>query len=277
MTIPAKIPFFITTENKALVEAIMAARSKHPVNILIRGKHGLGKSELTRQLAATFKMDYVPVPINLLQESGQLMGHDEFLDNQTTFIISNFVKAVRTPSTLIHLEELNRPESPKALGELFPILDDSRMIIHDKIGEVRVAPGVVFVATLNEGFEYTGVDPLDEALRDRFHFIELGYLPPHEEIDLLKMRTGLAGPVVTQLIELINSLRYDGQDPIHVSTRRTLMMAELMQANLSMQAAIVNSIAIDKDKLESILMRFDFAGQMGSTGGRIGKGEYVLL
>jgi nitric oxide reductase NorQ protein len=275
--IPVKIPFFITTENKALIESIMAGRSKHPVNILIRGKHGLGKSELARQLAATYQMDYVPVPINLLQESGQLMGHDEFLDNQTQFIVSNFVKAVRTPHSVIHLEELNRPESPKALGELFPILDDSRMIVHDKIGEVRVAEGIVFVATLNEGFEYTGVDPLDEALRDRFHYIELGYLPPEKEIELIKMRTGLTGTVVERLIELINSLRYDGQDPIHVSTRRTLMMAELMQTGLPMQQAIVNSIAIDKDKLESILMRFDFSGQMGKTGGRIGKGEYVLL
>jgi nitric oxide reductase NorQ protein len=275
--IPAKIPFFITSENKALIESIMASRARHPVNILIKGKHGLGKSELTRQMAATYKMDYVPVPINLLQESGQLMGHDEFQENQTTFVISNFVKAVRTANTLIHLEELNRPESPKALGELFPILDDSRMIIHDKIGEVKVAQGVVFIATLNEGFEYTGVDPLDEALRDRFHFIELGYLPPHEEIDLIKMRTGLAGPIVKQYVELINSLRYDGQDPIHVSTRRSLMIAELMQAGLPMQTALINSIAIDKDKLESILMRFDFSGQMGATSGKIGKGDYVLL
>ncbi len=277
MSVPAKIPFFITTENKALIESIMASKSKHPVNILIKGKHGLGKSELARQLAATYKMDYVPVPINLLQESGQLMGHDEFLENQTQFLVSNFVKAVRTPQTLIHLEELNRPESPKALGELFPILDDSRMIIHDKIGEVRVAKGIVFVATLNEGFEYTGVDPLDEALRDRFHYVELGYLPPAQEIELIKMRTGLSGPVVKQLIDLINSLRYDGQDPIHVSTRRTLMMAELMKANLPMQQAIVNSIAIDKDKLESILLRFDFSGQMANAGGKTGKGEYVLL
>jgi nitric oxide reductase NorQ protein len=210
-------------------------------------------------------------------ESGQLMGHDEFKENETTFEVSNFVKAVRTPQTLIHLEELNRPESPKALGELFPILDDSRMIIHDKIGEVRVAKGIVFVATLNEGFEYTGVDPLDEALRDRFHYIELSYLPPPREVELIKMRTGLAGQVVEKLIELINSLRYDGQDPIHVSTRRTIMMAELMQNGLSMQQAIVNSIAVDKDKLESILMRFDFSGQMGKGGAKIGKGEYVLL
>jgi nitric oxide reductase NorQ protein len=275
--IPEKKPFFITAENKALIESIMAGRKKHPVNILIKGKHGLGKSELARQLAATYKMDYIPIPINLLQESGQLMGHDEFVDNQTTFVESNFVKAVRSPNSLIHLEELNRPESPKALGELFPLLDDSRMIVHDKIGEVRVAEGIVFVGTLNIGFEYTGIDPLDEALRDRFHFIELGYLPPEEEIKLIYMRTGLSGPQVKQLVELVNSLRYDGQDPIHVSTRRMLMIAELMQANLPMQAAIVNCIGIDKDKLESILLRFDFGGLLSSTKGKTGGGEYVLL
>jgi nitric oxide reductase NorQ protein len=275
--IPEKKPFFITAENKALIQSIMAGKDRHPVNILIKGKHGLGKSELARQLAATYQMQYIPIPINLLQESGQLMGHDEFVDNQTTFVESNFVRAVRTQNSVIHLEELNRPESPKALGELFPLLDDSRMIVHDKIGEVKVAPGTVFVGTLNVGFEYTGIDPLDEALRDRFHFVELGYLPPVEEANLIQMRTGLSGAPVNQLIELINSLRYDGQDPIHVSTRRILMIAELMQAKLPMQSAIVNSIGIDKDKLESILLRFDFGGLMTNARGKSGGGDYVLL
>jgi MoxR-like ATPase len=135
----------------------------------------------------------------------------------------------------------------------------------------------VFVGTLNVGFEYTGIDPLDEALRDRFHFIELGYLPPAEEANLIQMRTGLSGAPVNQLIELINSLRYDGQDPIHVSTRRILMIAELMQAKLPMQSAIVNSIGIDKDKLESILLRFDFGGLMTNARGKSGGGDYVLL
>jgi nitric oxide reductase NorQ protein len=275
--IPEKKPFFITAENKALIESIMAGKDKHPVNILIKGKHGLGKSELARQLAATYEMQYIPIPINLLQESGQLMGHDEFVDNQTTFVESNFVRAVRTPNSVIHLEELNRPESPKALGELFPLLDDSRMIVHDKIGEVKVAQGTVFVGTLNIGFEYTGIDPLDEALRDRFHFVELGYLPPAEEANLIKMRTGLAGRPVEQLIDLINSLRYDGQDPIHVSTRRILMIAELIQAGLPMQTAIVNSIGVDKDKLESILIRFDFGGISTGAKAKTSGGEYVLL
>jgi hypothetical protein len=91
------------------------------------------------------------------------------------------------------------------------------------------------------------------------------------------MRTGLTGRPVDQLVELVNSLRYDGQEPIHVSTRRMLMIAELMQANLPMQTAIVNCIGIDKDKLESILLRLDFGGLMADARGKAGNGEYVLL
>jgi DNA-binding IscR family transcriptional regulator len=56
-----------------------------------------------------------------------------------------------------------------------------------------------------------------------------------------------------------------------------LMIAELMQANLPMQSAIVNCIGIDKDKLESILLRFDFGGLITSAKGKAGNGEYVLL
>ncbi len=274
--IPEKKPFFVSSSNKRLIESIMAGRVSHPVNILLKGKHGLGKSELARQIACLYQLDYCPVPINLLQESGQLMGHDEFVEGQTRFILSHFVQAIKTPNTLVHLEELNRPESPKALGELFPLLDDSRMIKHDKIGEVRVATGVVFIGTLNEGWEYTGIDPLDEALRDRFHFVELDYLPPAQEVNLVVIKTGLVGEEVSQLVSFVNGLRFDGQDPIHVSTRRVLMMAELMKTGLPMQSALISCIGIDKDKMESILVKLDMSGRLSMSAMSL-DGGYVLL
>ena len=46
------------------------------------------------------------------------------------------------------------------------------------------------------------------------------------------------------------------------------MIAELMQAGLPMQTAIVNCIGIDKDKLESILLRLDFGGLMADARGQ---------
>lgn len=259
--IPQKKPFFISLENKERLEKIMGLRKIHPINILIKGKHGMGKSELARQLAANNNLDYLPIPIGSLQETGQLMGRYELIGGQTVFMEGKFPKGIKTKNTLVHLEELNRAESPKALNDLFPILDDSRCMVHEQLGEVRVADGVVFVATLNEGFEYTGIDPLDAALEDRFHIIYLDYLPEEQEKFLITTRIGMVGEIPTKLLDFVNKLRVDGQNPIHVSTRRVLMMAELVQQKLPLASAIIANVAMDKDKLESVLLKLDFSGQ----------------
>ena len=44
--------------------------------------------------------------------------------------------------------------------------------------EVVVAPGVVFFVTLDEGYEYVGTNPVDEALRDRMTYsVRMGSPP----------------------------------------------------------------------------------------------------
>jgi len=257
--IPEKKPYFISDENNAKLKALMRIRTRQPINILITGKHGLGKSMLARQIAAHWKLDYVPVPICQLQEVGQLMGHLELVNGETRFVPSDFTKAIKAPNTVVHLEELNRPESPKALGELFPILDDARAIWHEHLGEVKVAPGVVFVGTLNEGFEYSGIDPMDEALRDRFFMIHLDYFPSKIEGTLVSMLTGLSGEVVDGILELVNKLRTNAKEPIHVSTRRMIMMAEMIGEGLGIVDSFKSCIGTDQDqtRLESVLIELD--------------------
>lgn len=275
--IPTKKPYFISQSNKSQIESILATRTAHPVNILIKAKHGMGKSECSRQIAASFQFDeYFPTPIGSLQETGQLFGRYELVNGETKFVSGVFAKAVQTPNVLIHLEELNRPESPKALNDLFPLLDDSRELVHEQLGTIKVADGVVFIATLNEGFEYTGIDPLDAALEDRFHLIRLDYLPPDQEAMLVTVKTGCSGDQVDKLLQFVNKLRHDGQDPIHISTRRVLMMAELIQAGLDLQSAIIGNVALDKDKLESVLLNLDFQGEKLVNGSGI-KENFVVL
>ena len=72
--IPDKKPFFISQENKTRLEKIIGTRFKHPVNILIKAQHGMGKSECARQISAVNNLNYNPIPIGSLQETGQLMG-----------------------------------------------------------------------------------------------------------------------------------------------------------------------------------------------------------
>ena len=287
MALPNSQPYFLSQKNKILIDAIMATRSKHPVNILVKGKHGMGKSAFARQLSVAYKMaDYVPVPIGSLQETGQLMGHKELVritdkdgntvGTETKFMTGKFIEAVKTPNCLIHLEELNRPESPKALNDLFPLLDDGRCLVHEELGKIDVAPGIVFVATLNEGFEYTGIDPLDAALEDRFCVINMDYLPPQTESMVIMTTSGLMGEKATQLLQFVNKLRMDGQEPIHISTRKVIMMAELIVNGLDMKSAIISNVALDKERLESVLLGLDFSGH-GLNSGKVDESKFVLL
>ncbi|OQY10950.1 MAG: CbbQ/NirQ/NorQ/GpvN family protein, partial [Desulfobacteraceae bacterium 4572_187] len=59
-----------------------------------------------------------------------------------------FPQALQTPGCVIHLEEINRPEHPKALNMLFSLLSDDRQVWMDELGLLNVADGVVFNSEL---------------------------------------------------------------------------------------------------------------------------------
>lgn len=61
------------------------------------------------------------------------------------------------------------------------------------------------------------------------------------------------------------------------------MMAELIQAGLDMRSAIISNVAMDMDKLESVLLHLDFGGQttgLGQTAAEIDalqRDKFVVL
>jgi len=85
---------------------------RHPVNILIVGKQGCGKSSLVKQFAAYYKRPLSTFQIGLLSEPGQLFGEKGLKEGNTFFEEFLFPKAISTPRSVIHLEEINRPEHP---------------------------------------------------------------------------------------------------------------------------------------------------------------------
>lgn len=152
------------------------------------------------------------------------------------------------------MEELNRPEHPKALNELFSVLSEDRSIWVDELGLVNVADKVIFFATLNEGEEFVGVDQLDAALRDRFYVIQMDYLPWDVEKEVLMLKTKVDEGQATNILRVVNRLRSNTQVPIMVSTRHSLMIAELVVLGATIREAIIFSLQLDKDMLESLLL-----------------------
>jgi nitric oxide reductase NorQ protein len=124
----------------------------------------------------------------------------------------------------------------------------------DELGLLQVAPGVVFFATLNEGAEFVGTELLDPALRDRFYVTTMDFLPNEVEMEVLEKKTGVTNEQAREIITVANSIRANADLGVDVSTRKILMLGEMIAAGGTLREAIVTSLQTDKKTLESVLL-----------------------
>lgn len=255
LLVPEADPFYyIDSETLHILEKINKISRKHPVNILVAGRQGCGKSSVVNQYAAVYRRPMATFQVGILSEPGQLFGEYTLENGETKYKQFLFPQAIQTPNCVIHLEEINRPEHPKALNMLFSILSDDRQVWMDELGTLKVADGVTFFATLNEGDEFIGTELLDPALRDRFYILLMDYLPSDVEREVLIKKTGVTEEQADEIINAIGILRSNSELNIEVSTRTTLMIGEMVAAGGSLRDGIVTSLQTGKDSLESILL-----------------------
>lgn len=272
--VPAADPYYyLNTETLSLLDRIHGISQKHPVNVLVVGKQGCGKSSLVRQYAAVHQLPLATFQIGLLSEPGQLFGEYALENGETRYKQFLFPQAIQTPGCVIHLEEINRPEHPKALNMLFSILSDDRQVWMDELGLLKVADGVVFFATLNEGDEFVGTELLDPALRDRFYVTSMDFLPNDVETEVLRKKTGVTAAQAAEIISVVNSLRASPEFGVEVSTRKALMIGEMIAAGGSLHEAIAASLQTDRETLESVLLSLHV--ELGKL--ERGRTEYVLF
>ncbi|MCD6274380.1 MAG: MoxR family ATPase [Deltaproteobacteria bacterium] len=253
--IPENDPhYFLSREIASNLDRFNNMSASTPVNLLVVGKQGCGKSSLVSQFAARHQRPLATFQVGILSEPGQLFGELRLKDGETYYQQFLFPQAISTPNCVIHLEEINRPEHPKALNMLFSILSDDRQAWLDDLGNVKVADGVVFFATLNEGEEFSGTEMLDAALRDRFYVISMDYLPLDIEKEVLIRKTGLNEVEAQRVVSILNDLRYNTKMPMAVSTRHSLMIGKLVKAGATIREALIFSLQMSKEALEAILL-----------------------
>jgi nitric oxide reductase NorQ protein len=119
-----------------------------------------------------------------------LIGNTHFnKETGTYFAQSTFVKAIQTEGAVILLDELSRAH-PEAWNILMTVLDESQRYL--RIDEspdtevVKVADGVSFLATSNEGIQYTSTRKVDFALADRFAILEMDILSKMQQQSLIR-------------------------------------------------------------------------------------------
>ena len=237
---PAKL-FLGELKWKYLVRS--ALRGK---NIILLGHRGQGKTLAVRCLVdALGRSDnYFYINMGATQDPrAALIGNTHFSkDTGTFFDESPFVTAIRTPNSIVHLDELSRAH-PDAQNILLTPLDyiQRYLRLDEKLGSelVKVAPGVCFIATANVGNEYTATRVMDMALLDRFTVkIEMDIPSQAAELDLVKTHVPSADLAI---MEHVTSIAADTRELVRdsklskfVSTRGVIEMAELTMDGFSL-------------------------------------------
>ena len=219
-------------------------------NSLLVGPTGSGKTEILYHLATAMEKELYIQDMGTVQDAqSALLGvHRLNKEGHSVFEQAPFVSHIKSGGIVL-LDELNR--SPLAANNiLFPCLDKRRYLPIDiacEDGERKIAvhENTVFFATANLGSEYSGTHSIDRALLDRFFPIELDYPSEKDEVNVLKLRTGVDEKAATAIVKVSNEIRkqYKEQElSTPVSVRHTLQAASLISDGFDVDKALLATI-----------------------------------
>lgn len=226
----------IMTELKWKYLLRSAVRAK---NIMMTGPAGSGKTMAAKALVEALNRPFFYFNLGATQDPrASLIGNTHFNKAEGTYFNeSAFVKAIKTPYSVILLDELSRSH-PEAWNILMTVLDQGQRYLRlDEAVDspiVKVAEGVTFIATANIGNEFTSTRVLDRALVDRFVTIEVDVLNAEQELELLTMLYPEANAEDLKAIAEIAAHTRDqiksdvGKITTAVSTRISVEMAGLI-------------------------------------------------
>lgn len=150
----------IHLDARELYEVLRLTPPEH--NIMLIGKHGIGKSEIITTFYRQRGMPVVPLFLGQMSDPGDLIGllHKDEASGRSLFLPPYWWPAENTPVVLF-LDELNRarPEILQAVHDL---------ALNKTLAGKHLPAGSMVIAAVNEGEEYQ-LTELDPALVSRFN------------------------------------------------------------------------------------------------------------
>ena len=205
--------------------------------IMIRGPHGIGKSQIFQQIADKLGMELIDRRLSQMTE-GDLLGLPELSDGVTRFCPPDWFMAACKAPKIILLDEFNRG-TPEILNTAMQITLDFELNGNKLHPETRV------YAAINASAEYS-VNELDFAQADRFWTIDLE--PTVEDWLTWATDTGVDGVLVDFIRQNPGHLRAKGQmepgkvypssGPGTSSTRRSGRPASTFRLRVSRTSSI---------------------------------------
>lgn len=244
---------YVNNEMFDLLEASFKMISTgSPLNVLMVGASGYGKTTVPEAFANIFGMDFLRVNCAQVRDPEEWFGYREARDGSTVFIPSDFTRKVTAGNVVVVLDEFNRVE-PWLHNTLYPLLDHARRTqIHGE--DIVCGQNVIFFATINLGYAYVGTFQLDAAITNRMDAVLIvDALPTSVEENLLKKRFDIDSSKARKIVDIMGRLRKVGSLNVDVSTRTSLKIARFVsQSTLTLtaivRAVIANSLEEDQKK-----------------------------
>lgn len=243
--------YILSTEDAAVIETIVGLSENSPQNLLLTGPAGSGKTSLAKQIAAKYGRPFALINLGQKSEVSQMFGERLFSPEIGTYYQKSLLwQATETDGCVICLDEANRSENPKVNNALQNLLDNNRMTTVDELQvTLRVAPRVIFVLTMNEGLEFSGIDPFDMALRQRCRVLKMGYPPRDTTTDVLVAKAGVSKAQAEKLLNIVAPNSSTG-----TAMRSLLFAAEFLKQGSTYRQAVFTGFSTMEDRdIERVL------------------------
>ena len=173
----------IVIDTKKLIHILEKTPTKH--NIMLVGRHGIGKSEILTEYYETKGLHVVPLFLGQMSDPGDLIGLPEKNNGRMEFIPPYWFPTDDKPIVLF-LDELNRarPEILQAVMDL---------ALNRSLAGHALPKGSRIISAINDGEEYQ-LTMLDPALVSRFNIYE--FRPTVQEWLLYASKLGVDKRVV---------------------------------------------------------------------------------
>lgn len=231
--------YYISEEHKEVAEfslAMLKINSARPVKILAYGESGYGKTTLAQHIAHISDMDCFRMNCATVRDPEEWFGQRSARAGTTYFEKSTFIQKVEAGNCVIILDEFNRME-PWVGNSLYPMMDDdAATTIMNEV--VTVGPNVIFFATVNLGFEYSGTFSMDAAMSNRFNFfVEVGEYDQAVESTIVAKRFPniKSAHTISQIVKTARAIRC--LKLIGCTLRTIIQVAEAVDAGMSVRKA----------------------------------------
>ncbi len=142
----------------------VAVALPNDISVLIRGNHGIGKSEVAHQIAKRLGLELIDRRMSQMTE-GDVIGLPKLDDGCTKFIPAEFVMIACSRPVMLFLDEINRA-TQEVMQACFQLCLDR------ELNGNKLHPGTRVFAAVNSSAIYQ-VNEMDPAFLDRFYAIDL--------------------------------------------------------------------------------------------------------